>query len=33
MKFVIINIAVPSAALALGCGLIFFFGRQRATDD
>jgi hypothetical protein len=33
MKFVIINIAVPTAVLALGCGLIFFFGRQRATDD
>jgi hypothetical protein len=33
LKSTLIGIAVWSAALALGCGLIFFFGRQRPADD
>lgn len=33
LKSALIGIAVWSAALALGCGLIFFFSRQRPADD
>ena len=33
MKSTLIGIAVWTSALALGCGLIFLFGRQRAPDD